>query len=146
MSSTTRQSGLYYAAHQLARRGWTVVLPVPGTRETTITVANEDGSATIAIKARAVAGKDPTGLGSSLETLTAPWWIITTDANSDAPTSYIMTLDEVKAVAHDTDPEKTAGGKVKYFLQPNRYAKPEYKEAWGRLGDPTAKAITVTAA
>ena len=55
-------------------------------------------------------------------------------ANTAAPTCYVLTLEEVKAVAHRGVSPST--GKVSYWLQPKSYAQPEYEEAWDRLGNP----------
>ena len=55
------------------------------------------------------------------------------DANTSAPTCYVMTLDEVKAGAHRGG---NAAEKVSFWLQPKAYALDAYKEAWNRLGEP----------
>jgi len=42
-------------------------------------------------------------------------------------------LDEVRAGAYRGE---DASGKVSYWLQPRTYDRPEYRDAWHRLGEP----------
>ncbi len=56
------------------------------------------------------------------------------NANSDAPTCYILSLDEVKTLAG----KDTKDGRDSYWLPYRKYAVADYEEAWGRLGKPDA--------
>ena len=93
----------------------------------------EDGIA-IPIQSKALSKKVPVPLGSDLSKLRTHWWVITIYANTLSPICYVMTLNEVKAAAHRG--ESAAG--TTYWLQSKSYARPEYLEAWHRLGDPAA--------
>lgn len=95
--------------------------------------ASDDESRVLPIQSKALSKRAPVPLGGSLDTLRSQWWVITTKANSDSPTCYILTLDEVKAAAHRGVNDS---GKVSYWLQPKAYAVTEYQEAWHRLGIP----------
>lgn len=95
--------------------------------------ASDDESRVLPIQSKALSKRDPVPLGGSLDTLRSQWWVITINANSDSPTCYVLTLDEVKAAAHRGI---NGSGKVSYWLQPKAYAAAEYEEAWHRLGTP----------
>lgn len=95
--------------------------------------ASGDESRVLPIQSKALSKRNPVPLGGTLDTLCSSWWIITIDANSDAPKCYVLTLAEVKAAAHRG---VNADGKVSYWLQPKAYATPEFEEAWDRLGVP----------
>ena len=58
-------------------------------------------------------------LGISLDNLRSHWWIVTINANTAAPTCYVLTMAEVKAAAARSVNDS---GKVSYWLQPKSYA------------------------
>jgi len=95
--------------------------------------ASDDETRVLPIQSKALSKRHPVPLGTSLDSLRSQWWIITINANSDLPTCYVLTLDEVKTAAHRG---VSPSGKVSYWLQPKSYATPEYREAWDRLGSP----------
>jgi len=95
--------------------------------------ASSDESRVLPIQSKALSKRSPVPLGGSLETLCSHWWIVTIDANGDRPTSFILTLEEVRIAAHRG---VNSSGKVSYWLQPRAYDRPEYKDAWHRLGEP----------
>lgn len=101
--------------------------------------ACEDESRVLPIQSKALSKRNPVPLGGSLDTLRSEWWIITVNANTAAPTCFVMRLDEVKAAAHRG---VNAEGKVSYWLQPKAYSLPKYEEAWFRLGEPDGPAGT----
>lgn len=95
--------------------------------------ASDDESRVLAIQSKALSKRVPVPLGGSLDTLRSPWWVITINANSDLPTCFVLTLEEVKATAHEG---VNSTGKLSYWLQPRAYALDAYREAWDRLGSP----------
>ena len=131
----TGNAGLYHVARELSRRGWHVMPTVRNARGADLYAASDDESRVLSIQSKALSKRDPVPLGTSLDSLRSRWWVVTTNANTDAPTCYVLTIDEVKASAHRGI---NGGGKVSYWLQPKAYALPHYKEAWDRLGSPAA--------
>jgi hypothetical protein len=95
--------------------------------------ASEDETRVLPIQSKALSKRAPVPLGGTLDNLCSHWWIITINANSDLPTCYVLTLEEVKAAAHRGVNEI---GKVSFWLQPKSYDLPGYREAWHRLGEP----------
>jgi hypothetical protein len=103
--------------------------------------ASDDEATVLPIQSKALSKRDPVPLGGSLETLRSPWWIITIRANTAAPTCYVLTMEEVKSLAHRG--VSPANGKVSYWLPPKAYTMPEYEEAWQRLGEPSSAMLAV---
>ena len=62
--------------------------------------ADATESIVLAIQSKALARRNPVPLGGSLDTLRSPWWIVTVGALTDCPKCYVLTLDEVKGLAH----------------------------------------------
>ena len=95
--------------------------------------ASADESRVLPIQSKALSKRHPVPLGGSLDRLCSQWWVITINANSDLPTCYVMTLNEVKAAAHRGE---NASGKVSFWLQPRSYDQLPYEDAWQRFGEP----------
>jgi hypothetical protein len=95
--------------------------------------ASADEKIVLPIQSKALSKKKSVPLGASLENLRSPWWVITVNANSASPTCYVLTLEEVKTAAYEG---KT--GAASYWLETKSYMREEFKEQWGRLGDPRA--------
>jgi hypothetical protein len=130
----TGNSGLYHVARELSRRGWHVMPTVRNARGADLYAASEDESRVIPIQSKALSKRNPVPLGASLETLRSMWWVITINANEASPTSFILSLNEIRAAAHRGVNDR---GVVSYWLQPKDYATDEFREAWHRFGDPS---------
>ncbi|MES2135679.1 MAG: hypothetical protein V4502_01290 [Pseudomonadota bacterium] len=135
----TGNAGLYHVARELSRRGWHVMPTVRNARGADLYAASDDERRVIPIQSKALSKRNPVPLGASLETLCSEWWVITVNANDEAPTCYVLSLEEVKSSAHRGVNE---AGKVSYWLQPKSYAKDEFREAWQRLGNPVTPIAT----
>lgn len=132
-NSLTGNAGLFHEAHQLSRHGWQVTLTVRNARGADLYIASENEQVIHAIQSKALSKIMPVPLGASLAALRSPWGIITTDALSDSPSCYLLTLDEVKSAASEY---AKAGGGKSYWLRPQAYVLPQYHEAWHRLSEP----------
>lgn len=139
----TGNAGLHFAAFQLSRRGWNVMLTTRNSRGADLYAASEDERVVLPIQSKALSKKDPVPLGGSLDNLRSQWWVITVGANSSMPTCYIMTLYEVKAAAHVG---KNATGKASCWLPPKSYDLDAYRDAWDRLGSPGTPTLPVLSA
>lgn len=138
---------MFHAARELSRRGWHCMPTVRNAQGADLYIANADESVVLAIQSKGLSqavkisrnGK-PNGmtvpLGTNLDKLRSPWWIITTGCKDGEFASFILTLEEVRSGAFKTNPERSIGGKSSYWLKPEFYARAMYREAWGRLGDP----------
>lgn len=128
----TGNAGLYHVARELSRRGWHMPT-VRNARGADLYAANGAETLVLAIQSKALAKRNPVPLGCSLETLRSPWWIITVGALGDQPKCFVMQLAEVKLAAHHG---VNAVGNSSFWLQPKAYDRPEYLDAWHRLGMP----------
>lgn len=129
----TGNAGLYHAAWQLSRRGWHVMPTVRNAQGSDLYAASQDESIVLTIQSKALSNRNPVPLGRSLEALRSAWWIITVNANSEAPTSYVLTIDEVRQAAHHG---VATANPAQFWLQPKGYDRAEFREAWDRLGSP----------
>jgi hypothetical protein len=130
----TGNVGLYHVARELSRLGWHAMPTVRNAKGSDLFAVNHDESVVLRIQSKALSRRNPVPLGGALTTLQSDWWIVTINANTVAPTCFVMTLDEVKAAAHRGE---NSAGQVSFWLQPKSYDLPEYREAWHRLGDPS---------
>lgn len=124
----TGNAGLNYAAWQLSRRGWHVMPTIRNAKGSDLFVTNEDETMSFGVQSKALSKRDAVSLRPNLEDLRSDWWIVTTFANSDTPTCYILRLDEVRALASQ---DKNGG---KRWLEAKDYERDEFREAWHRLG------------
>jgi len=97
-----------------------------------IIVTNSDESSFFGVQSKALSKRDNVPLGGSLDTLRSTWWIITIKANSEQPTCFIMTLDEVKQRAFRMEKD----GRASFWLVAKAYDCDEFRDRWDRLGDP----------
>ncbi len=129
----TGNAGLYHVARELSRRGWHAMPTVRNAKGADLYAASADENRVLPIQSKALSKRNPVPLGRSLDTLCSEWWVITINANTDAPTCFVMTVVEVRDAAHRGE---NAKGEVSYWLQPKSYDRDEYKNAWWRLGEP----------
>ncbi|KPP84581.1 MAG: hypothetical protein HLUCCO07_05635 [Rhodobacteraceae bacterium HLUCCO07] len=126
----TGNAGLFYIAWELTRRGWNVMPTVRNARGADLYAAPvDDEEAVIPIQSKALSKRAAVPLGTDLERLRSRWWIITLGADNDDPVCFILTLDEVRELA-----SRDKGKNRAYWLEAKNYDKPEFREAWYRLG------------
>jgi hypothetical protein len=65
------------------------------------------------------------------------FWVIITKVTSTSPSAYILVPSEVKALAHRGERD----GRISYWLQPNGYDRPEFREKWNRIGKIDVSAV-----
>lgn len=128
----TGNSGLFYIAWQLSRRGWHAIPTVRNARGSDLYAANDDESRVLTIQSKALSKKSDVPLGGSLDSLRSEWWIITLGANDPEPVCSIMTLTEVKAAAVMNT---NGSGIVSWWLPSKVYMQPQFCDAWDRLSD-----------
>ena len=124
----TGNAGLNYTAWQLSRRGWHVMPTIRNARGSDLYVVNQDETIFFGVQSKALSKRAAIGLGKSLEDLRSDWWIITLNANSDAPLCYVLSLNDVRGLAN-----RDKGGEQKYWLEYRDWDVDEFREAWHRL-------------
>ncbi|MDP3187663.1 hypothetical protein [Limnobacter sp.] len=73
--------------------------------------------------------RSPVPLGSSIDLIMGDFWLIINNVTTE-PNIYVLKPEEVRELAHRGEKD----GKVSFWLQPKSYEKPEFKEAWHRIG------------
>ncbi|MGO6736512.1 hypothetical protein ACCS71_14270 [Rhizobium ruizarguesonis] len=132
-SQVTGNAASHYAAWQLSRRGWNVMLTSRNAKGSDLFCANDNETIFFGVQSKGLTKRDPVGLGTNLANLRSDWWIITIKAKTDAPVCFIMTLDEVKELCHHSNPAKSRTGATSIWLQPSAYDQPQFREAWHRF-------------
>lgn len=128
-SQVTGNMGLYYTCYHLSRMGWNVMPTARNARGIDIVAYDKTGDEFIGVQVKALSKKAPVPLGNSLEKVMGDFWIIVNNLISE-PNAFVMRPEEVKQLAQRNEKE----GRVSYWLQPRAYDKPEFKEAWQRIG------------
>ena len=121
--------GLYFACYELSRLGWNVMPTARNARGIDIVAYGEHATQFLGIQVKALSKRDPVPLGTSLDKLMGDFWIIVNKIATDDPNVFILTLDEVKELAHRGEKDN----RVSYWLQPSVYDADEFRSAWDRL-------------
>lgn len=125
----TGNMGLYYACYRLSRMGWNVMPTARNARGIDIIAYNGDGTDFIGVQVKALSKRNPVPLGGSLSKVMGNFWVIVNNLLKE-PSAFILLPEEVKVLAARGEKD----GRVSYWLQPTAYDKPEFREAWGRIG------------
>lgn len=126
----TGNLGLYYCCYKLSLLGWNVMPTARNARGVDIIAYSSDASRFKAIQVKALTKRTPVPLGPSLEKCIGDFWVTISKVASESPQTFILLPAEVKALAHRGEKED----RVSFWLQPNEYEKPQFKEAWERIG------------
>ncbi|QND41842.1 hypothetical protein HB770_04170 [Rhizobium leguminosarum bv. viciae] len=132
-SQVTGNAALHYAAWQLSRKGWNVMLTSRNAKGSDLFCSNDAETIVFGVQSKGLSKRAPVGLGTNLINLRSDWWIITIHAKTDAPVCFIMKLEEVKDLCYHSDPTKSRDGTASIWLQPGAYDRPEFREAWHRF-------------
>ncbi len=121
----TGNVGLYYCCYKLSRLGWNVMPTARNARGVDIIAYSGDASRFIGIQVKALSKRNPVPLGTSLDNCMGDYWVIINKVASEAPSTFILKPSEVKSLAHRSE----KNGRVSFWLQPNSYEQPQFKEA-----------------
>ncbi len=128
-TQVTGNIGLYYTCYKLSRMGWNVMPTARNARGIDIIAYNKNGTEFIGVQVKALSKRDPVPLGKNLDNVMGDYWIIVNNVIRE-PNAFIMLPKEVRELAHRGE----KNGQVSYWLQPTSYDKPEFREAWNRIG------------
>lgn len=124
-------AGLYYACYSLSLRGWNAIPTSRNARGVDIVAYDTDCKRVVGLQVKTLSNVTAVPLGKSIDRLIGHFWIIVTSVVSGRPITYIMRPDEVQAGALKRDnPEK----RISYWLPVREYDRPEFREAWPRIG------------
>ena len=122
--------GLYYVCYRLSRYGWSASPATRYARAFDIFACSQDGSRTRALQVRATSFRGPVLLGTHLDRIVGDFVVVCRSVLTETPESFLLTPGEARAVAVAVE----KNGSTSYWLQPRAYDRPEFREAWQRLG------------
>lgn len=128
----TGNVGMYYACYELSRLGLNVMPTSRNAKGADIIPYTADQHQFLTFQVKAMSKLSNISIGRSLEFVSSDWWIIVTNVY-DAPTTFILTLDEVKQTARfygDT-----------YWAQGSQFDTEITRNAWRRILPPQAGAL-----
>jgi hypothetical protein len=127
----TGNAGLYYCCYHLTLLGWNVMPTARNARGVDIIAYSRDASRFVGVQVKALSKRNPVPLGSRLEKCMGDFWVIINKVATQTPSAFIMLPSEVQDLAHRGEKD----GRVSYWLQPTVYDRPEFREAWERIGN-----------
>ena len=128
-NQVTGNIGMYYACYKLSCMGWNVMPTARNARGIDIIAYKKNGIDFIGIQVKTISKRNPVPLSNSLDKVMGEFWIIENNVTI-APNSFIMLPAEITKLAHKGEKNDA----ISWWLQPNSYDKPEFKEAWHRIG------------
>jgi hypothetical protein len=132
----TGDIGLYYVCYRLSMLGWRAIPTSRNARGIDIVAYSKDGSVMLGLQVKSVSRRAAIGCGSigGDKTPMGDFWIVVANARSVQPEVYVLAPKQVRdRVKHNVSKKS---GQSSYWMDPRDYALPEFRDAWGRLGDP----------
>lgn len=133
-AQVTGNAGLYYCCYKLSLLGWNVMPTARNARGIDIIAYSPDAKSFCGIQVKTVSKRDAIPLGDSLERMMGDYWVLINQMASGSPCAYVLTPDEVRALAHRNERD----GKVSYWLERAGYENEAFRDAWDRVGQGTA--------
>ena len=129
-AETIANIGLYYVCFRLARYGWTVSPATRNAKGADLVACSQDASQTRALQVRATSRRGPIRLATRLDRVLGEFVILCRSVLSETPESFLLTPEEARAAAVPVERD----GITSFWLPPRAYDRPEFREAWLRLG------------
>jgi hypothetical protein len=130
-AQVTGNIGLYWTCYHLSRMGWNAMPTARNARGVDIIAYDRDCLRRISIQVKTLSKRNPVPLGTSLDRIMGDFWVIVNNVIA-SPVAYVLVPSEVRRLAHRGEKE----GRVSYWLQPSSYCVEDFREAWGRIGQP----------
>jgi hypothetical protein len=102
-----------------------------------VLIYSQDAQRTHSVQVKALSKKIPVPLGAHTDGLIGDFFVVCCNVGSDAPECFLLTPDEVRNVAH----KGVKNDKTSFWLQPKHYDRPEFCEAWERIGNGSRAAL-----
>ena len=129
-AETIANVGLYYVCFRLSRYGWNVSPATRNAQGFDLLACSRDASQTRTLQVKATARRGPILLASRLERVVGDFVVVCRAVLTEAPESFLLTPEEARAAAVSLEKD----GHTTFWLQPKAYDRPEFREAWSRLG------------
>ena len=127
---TISNVGLFYVCFRLSRYGWNVSPATRNARGFDVVACSRDASRTRTLQVKSTSRRGAVLLGSDLDRVGGDFVVVCRSVLTEAPESFILTPGEARASAVSVERD----GRTTFWLQPRAYDRPDFHEAWGRLG------------
>ena len=122
--------GLFYVCFRLSRYGWNVSPATRNARGFDVIACSRDASRTRSLQVKATSRRGAVLLATDLDRVVGDFVVVCRSVLTEAPESFILTPGEARGSAVSAEHE----GRTTFWLQPRAYDRPEFREAWSRLG------------
>ncbi len=95
-----------------------------------VLIYSQDAKRTHSVQVKALSKRNPVPLGAHTDGLIGDFFVVCCNVDSEPPNCFVLTPDEVRSLAH----KGVKDDKTSFWLQPKHYDRPEFREAWGRIG------------
>ena len=129
-AETIANVGLYYVCFRLSRYGWNVSPATRNAQGFDLLACSRDASQTRTLQVKATARRGPILLASRPELVVGDFVVVCRAVLTESPESFLLTPEEARAAAVSLEKD----GHTTFWLQPKAYDRPEFREAWSRLG------------
>jgi hypothetical protein len=129
-AQTVANVGLYFVCFRLARYGWNVSPATRNAKGFDIVACSQDATHTRTIQVKATTRSGSILLGAQLERVVGDFVVVCRSVLTEAPECFLLTPEEARALAVAVEKDGVKG----FWLQPRAYDRPEFREAWQRLG------------
>lgn len=122
--------GLFYACFRLSQLGWNAMPTSRNAKGIDVICFNMTADRVLSFQVKSLSKRSPVPLGTNLDRKMGDFWIIVVNTASAAPECYVLTPQEVCALAHRGE----KNGVVSYWLQPKQYNTSAFRDQWVRIG------------
>ena len=129
-AETIANIGLYYVCFRLARYGWAVSPATRNAKGADLVACSQDASQTRALQVRATSRRGPILLATHLDRVLGDFVVLCRAVLAESPESFLLTPEEARSAAVPVERD----GTTSFWLPPRAYDRPEFREAWLRLG------------
>jgi len=130
-AQVTGNIGLYWTCYHLSRMGWNAMPTACNARGVDIIAYDRNCSRRISVQVKTLSKRNPVPLGTSLDRIMGDFWVIVNNVIA-SPVAYVLVPSEVRRLAHRGEKD----GRISYWLQPSSSCVKDFREAWGRIGEP----------
>ena len=118
--------GMYYVCYRLSELGWNVMPTARNARGIDVIAYSPDGKRYLGIQIKTLSKRNPIPVGSNLSKVMGDFWFVVVRQKSGDPNVYVMTPEEVRAVAHKSG--------ANHWIEPPKYDCEKFLNKWDRIG------------
>lgn len=126
-AETVANVGLFYVGFRLSRYGWNVSPATRHARGFDLVACSRDAARTRMLQVKSTSRRGPILLGTRLDRVVGDWVVL---CRSVLTESFLLTPGEPRGAAVEVEKD----GLSSYRLLPRSHDRPEFREAWPRLG------------